>query len=82
MYISGMGASLFINTVVDFSRFINANRECFFNRCFIQNIPFLHSGDVKEVGGLVLSAGRGTGLIKYEISIPPPTSVVQVQQLD
>lgn len=43
---------------------------------------FYFSGDLKEVSGLMLSTGRGTGLIKYEISIPPPSSVVQVQQLD
>lgn len=34
------------------------------------------------MGGLVLSTGRGASLIKYEIALPTPNSVVQVQQLD
>lgn len=55
--------------------------ELILNVCLLINYS-PHSDDVKELGGLVLSAGRGTGLIKYEISIPPSNSGVQVQQLD
>lgn len=55
----------------------------FINFFFNYNDLFLivTSQDVKDMSSLVVPVGR-SGLIKYEISLPQPASVVQVQQLD